>query len=142
MLLLETGQAVQPHVEDRLRLHFRQSIPTVHQAHLAADAVRSRMDVPCALQHFGDRHQIPKGVHAAPSRASAGDGRALDRRDDLVDVGERHGQAFEDVGTLARLAQIEDRASRDDFTPMAYERFEQLLERQTASADPRRVQPC
>ena len=60
--------------------------------------------------------------------ASAGVGERLDQRDDLVDVGQRDGQAFEHVGALARLAQVEDGAARDDFAPMAHERFEHLLE--------------
>ena len=54
--------------------------------------------------------------------------RGLDERDDLVDVGQRHGQAFENVGAIARLGEIENRAARDDLAAVTQEGLEHLLE--------------
>ena len=61
----------------------------------------------------GARHQAVLGLGRRRRR--------LDQRDDLVDVGERDGEAFEDVGALARLAQVEHGAARDDFAAVAQE---------------------
>jgi hypothetical protein len=47
-------------------------------------------------------------------RAMAGVADALDDGDHLVHVGKRHREALQHVPTLARLAQVEDRAARDD----------------------------
>ena len=54
--------------------------------------------------------------------------RRLDQRDDLVDVRQRDGEAFQDVAALARLAQLEARAAHDDFAPVREEVLEELLE--------------
>ena len=54
--------------------------------------------------------------------------RGLDQLDHLVDVRERDRETFEDVGTGARLAQLEDRAPRDHLAAMAHEGFEHVLE--------------
>ena len=58
-----------------------------------------------------------------------GSRRRLDERDDVVDVGERDGQSFEDVGPVAGPREIVNGAASDDFAPMADERLEHVLER-------------
>jgi hypothetical protein len=68
--------------------------------------------------------------------------RGLDQLDHLVDVGQRDGQAFEDVRALARLAQLEDRAARDHFAAMADERLEDVLEVQQLAAGRPAAPPC
>ena len=86
-----------------------------HRAPARASSARTRPGVPACA----------RACARAPRSAF---GERLDQLDHLVDVGERDGQAFEDVRARARLAQLEDRAPRDDFAAMADERFEHLLE--------------
>ena len=97
------------------------------QAECLLEAVGARVDRARALEHF--RHD------AAAPRASdqrrlgfRRRRRSLDQRDDLVDVRERNGEPFEQVGAFARLAQVVYRATRDDFAPMTHERFDHFLE--------------
>ena len=58
--------------------------------------------------------------------ATGGVGEALIDRDELVDVGQRHRQAFEHVAALARLAQLEHGAPRDHLAPVLEEDLDQV----------------
>jgi hypothetical protein len=54
--------------------------------------------------------------------------RGLDRLDELVDVGERDGEAFEHVAALACLAQLEHGAPRHHLAPVLEEDRDQVLQ--------------
>jgi hypothetical protein len=67
----------------------------------------------------------------AGHQAALGFGRRLgrlDQGDDFIDVGQRDGQAFEDVAALARLAQFEHRAPGDHLAPVGEETLQHVLE--------------
>ncbi len=49
--------------------------------------------------------------------------RGFDQSDDLVDVGQRDREAFEDVPAFAGLAQFEARAPHDDLAPVLQEKI-------------------
>ena len=87
----------------------RQPIAAVAQAELGGEPVRPGLDRAGARQHRRHARRAPRRAPSARPRASAGRRRRLDQRDDLVDVGQRDGQAFEDVAALARLAQVDTR---------------------------------
>jgi hypothetical protein len=59
--------------------------------------------------------------------ATGGVGR-LDDLDELVDVGQRHGQAFEHMAAFARLAQLEHRAPGDHLAAVLQEDTDQVLQ--------------
>ncbi len=122
------GQAVQPQVEDRLGLRFRQPVDGAVQAERRFEAVRTRTDVARARQHLGHGPAAPVARQPTPPCASGGVRRCLDQRDDLVDVGQRDRQAFEDVAAIAGLAQVEHRPARDHFTAVTDERLDHVLE--------------
>ena len=66
------------------------------------------------------------------SLAAAGGFRFLDQFDNLIDVRQRDGQTFEDVAAIARLAQLEHSAARNDFAAMTQEYFNELFQVQQA----------
>ncbi len=129
LVLLETGQAMQPQVEDGLGLDLGEPVGAVVQAELVREAVGTRRRVAGARQHRGHRAR-PPGARLQRRPRLRRRRRGLDQRDDLVDVRERDGEALEDVRALARLAQVVDRPARDDLAPVAQERVQHLLERQ------------
>ncbi len=120
---------MQAHLEDRLGLRFREPVAALAHPGLGAQALGPRRDVPGARQHFRHRARAP-GARQQRDLGFGGRRRALDGRDHLVDVRQRDGEALEDVGSLARLAQVVHRAPRDHFAPVPQERFEHFLERQ------------
>ena len=129
LVLLETGQAVQPQVEDGLGLGLGKPVGAVVQAELVRQAVGTRRRVAGARQHRGHRARAP-GPRLQRRPRFRRRRRGLDQRDHLVDVRERDGEAFQQVRALARLAQVVDRPARHDLAPVAQERVQHLLERQ------------
>ena len=131
LVLLESGQALQPQLEDRLRLRVGQPI-ALRRASAASrtPAARPSGRAASAAARFsisstsGERHVLrhQRGLGLGRRR------RRLDQRDDLVDVRQRDGEAFEDVAAVARLAQLEARAPHDDLAPVLQEELEELLE--------------
>ena len=93
-----------------------------------------------SICRHGARRSTSRAISA--TFASGGRRRRLDERDDLVDVGERDRQAFEDVRALACLAQIVDRAARDDFAAVAQEGLEHLLEVEQLRLAVDAARPC
>ena len=99
------------------------------EARLLGEILGARRSGAGALEHR--RHGAgPPALRAQRGARVGRRRRALDELDDLVDVRERDHQAFQDVRALARLAQVEQRAARDDLAPVAQEGLEQLLQRQ------------
>ena len=108
LLALEAGEALQAHVEDRLRLDLA-------EAGTAA---------------------------SGPSRAVGRVGGAADHRDHLVEVVERDLEALEDVQPLLGLAQLEDRAPRDDLLAVVDEDLQRVLQVEQLAAGRRRWPAC
>ena len=127
LVLLETGQALQAHLEDRLRLRVREPVALGRRAEVRREPLGPRLVGDRALQHLVDDRAAPGPTHQRDLRLGRGR-RRLDQRDHLVDVGERDGEALEDVPPLARLAQVEARAPDDDLAPVLQEELDELLE--------------
>ena len=128
LVLLQPGEAVQAHVEDRLRLYLGEVVAAGLEPEFGRERLRARGDSTGALQQLGHGARAPRACQQGSARLGRGR-RGLDERDDLVDVGERDREAFENVGALARLGEIENRAARDDLAPMPDEGLQHLLER-------------
>ncbi len=123
LVRLQIGQALQLHFQNALRLDFGQVIAVGMQTEFGADVHRTRKLGIDARQHFLDHRRFPRAIQ----QARLGDHRGfrrLDQFDDLVDVGQRHRQTFQDMAAFARLAQIEHGAAGDDFAPVAQEGVE------------------
>ena len=106
LVALEAGQALQAQVEDGAGLGLGEAIGAV-----LGDLVARLVD------QRDQRRHVARPASRAPSgasRAVVGIGRAADQRDDLVDIGDGDGEADQDMGALARLAEIERCAGVDD----------------------------
>ncbi|MCW0466481.1 hypothetical protein NB705_003554 [Xanthomonas sacchari] len=126
-LLLQAGQAVQAHFQDLRGLHFGQLVAAADQADATGQVFRARGLGAGRVEQRADQARLPGlGQHALARFVRVR--RGLDQLDHLVDVGERDGQAFEDVRAGARLAQFEDGAAGDHFAAVADERLQHLLE--------------
>ena len=131
LVLLEAGQALQPQLEDRLRLRVGQPV-AARRARLPAEFAAAGPSgraasaaARCSISSTSGERQTLR--HQRDLRLGRRR-RCLDQRDDLVDVRQRDGEAFQDVAALARLAQLEARAARDDLAPVLQEVLEELLE--------------
>ena len=124
---LQAGQAVQAQIQDRLRLFRRQMVQAITQA------VDFRQIVGAAGvfagpfkhgQHIAGRpalgHQLLFGFVRGRRR--------LDQLDDFIDVGQSHGEAFEDMTTLPCLAQFVNRPTGHDFAAVPQEGIQHFLE--------------
>ena len=127
--LLEAGQPIQAHVQDGLRLGLGEPIAAFDDAQLGGFAFGPRADGAGALQHFRDRAGSPRPRHQRNFRFRRR-GRGLDRRNDLIDIGQRDREPLQDMAAFARLAQFIDGAARDDFPAMPQECVQHFLERQ------------
>ncbi len=128
LVLLEPGEPVQPHVEDRLRLRVGQPVGPAGESGLGRQLPRARGDGAGALEQLAHDARRP-GAREEPRARLGGRGGGLDERDHCIDVGERDREALEDVRPLARLGEVEDRPPGDDLTPVADERLQHLLQR-------------
>ena len=127
LVLFQAGQAMQAQVEDGLGLGLAQPIARRAQSQSGLQIVGATLVGPGPRQHVRDRPGPPDpGQEADLGVRRAGGG--LDERDDLVDIGQGHRQAFEDVGPPPGLAQFEDGPAGHHVPPMAQEILQQLLE--------------
>ncbi len=127
LFLLQPGEALQAKFEDRLRLRVGQPVAFLAPAEFQRQTVGARGIGRRALQHFLDDRRTPAFRH----QRNLGFGRrrrGLDQRNDLVDVGQRNRQAFQDMAAFACLAQLEARATHDHFAAMNEEVLEELLQ--------------
>ena len=128
--LLEPGQALQPKLEYRLRLRFREPVTlsgSALPAVLGCQPLRPGGVGRRPREHLLDERRAPRPRHQR-RLGLGGRRRRLDQRDDLVDVRQRNGQPLENVPAFARLAELEPRAPHDDLAPVLQEEFEELLE--------------
>ena len=127
LFLLQTGEALQAHLQDFLGLDLRQLIAVFKQTLFRRQILRARAIGTRRCQQRPHQTRFPAlGQHALTGLV--GILARLDQLDHLVDVGQRHGQTFEHVGTRTRLAQIEDRPAGHHFPAMAQEGVEDFLQ--------------
>ncbi len=124
---LEPREPLQPQFQDRLRLRVGQPVAFRAPAEFLRQPVGTRRIRSRAPQHFLDNRRAPRLRHQCRLGLRRRR-RRLDQRDDLVDVRQGDGQAFENVSAFARAPQLEARAAHDHFAPVDEEEFEELLE--------------
>src|SRR5690606_14215506 len=103
LVLLQSGEAVQPEIEDGLRLNVGQMIAVLFQTERVEQPIRPSCDLTCSLEHLRNGTGWPRAARRRDLRVGRGR-RRLDERDHLVEVRERDRLTFEDVGTLSGLA--------------------------------------
>ena len=123
LVLFQAGQALQAHLQNLLGLRVRQAVQAVlpHaefplqpfgavvvSVHSAAIGAR-------AGQHLAHHGAVPAARHQRALGHRRG-GRIADDGNEIVNVGQRHCQAFKHMAAVARLAQFKHRAARDDLT--------------------------
>ena len=118
---------MQAQVEDRLGLGLAQSVALRAQAQPRVQVVGAGLAGAGPRQHGGDRARPPEALHE-PGLGLAGAGGTLDEVNDLVDIGQGHRQAFQDVGPAPGLAQLENSAPCHHIAAVTQEVFQQLLE--------------
>ncbi|MNM28938.1 hypothetical protein D3C81_394640 [compost metagenome] len=126
-VLLQPGQAVQAHFQDLGRLDLGQLVAAFDQAHTLGQVIGTRGFGTGGAEHRTNQTRLPQARKHALA-CLGGVRRGLDQFDHLVDVGQRNGQAFQHVGTGARLAQLEHGAAGDHFATVADEGLQHLLE--------------
>ncbi len=119
LFALQAGQALQAQVQDAARLLFGQADGAVFGDDVAGfvDQRQQRADI-------GGR---PVAAHQRDA-GGGGVGAGADQADDLVDVGDRDGQADQVVRAVARLAQVEARAPEDDLLAEPDEALQRLAQ--------------
>ena len=131
LVLLQTGQTLQTQLQDRLRLGIGQTITLGRQPEFRQQPFRTRGVGRRAQQHFLHHRTAPVACHQA-ALGIRRRRRRLDQGDDFIDVGQRDGQAFEDVAAFARLAQFEHRAPRHHLAAVRQEALQRLFQVQQA----------
>ena len=120
LVALQPGQALQAQLEDGAGLGLGQPVgarrPTTSRPGSAIRAISgatSAAGQSRAISALARHHRV---------------GRAADQLDHLVDVGDGDGEADQHMGAVARLAELELGAPRDDLGAEADEGLEDLLE--------------
>ena len=125
LVLLQTGQALQTHLQNFLRLGFRQAVEAVGaHAELFFQAIRAVIVGvdhaavgACAGQHFAHQLAVPGLEHQLGLGHWRG-GCVADDRNELVNIGQSHRQAFQHMTAFARFTQREHGAPRHHFAPV------------------------
>ena len=122
LLALEAGQALQAHVEDRLRLPLGERVVALFGA--ARDLLFGAAGAAQELLEAGQRlgHEVRLRLF--------GRLRGADDLDDAVDVVDGDDQALDDLLPRARLLELEQRAARDHVAAVVDEVRQRVLERQ------------
>ena len=126
---------MQAHLQDFLRLGFREAVESV-----AAHAKRLLQAVGTIVvgidhatvgaragEHLSHELAVPWSSHQFRLRHRRR-WRLADDADELVDIGQRHGQAFQHVAALARLAQVEHGAACHDLAPVLQKNLDEILQ--------------
>ena len=119
LVAAERGQALQAQFEDGARLLLGQAIGAV-----LLELVARIVDQRDQRRHVARR---PVALHQRRARGGRV-GRGADEADHLVDVGDGDGEADQHMGAVARLAEQELRAPRDDFLAEVDEGDEEVLQ--------------
>ena len=134
-VLLQAGQALQAHLQNLLRLGVRQAVQTiVLHAQFCFQAFRAvivSIDHAAirvgAGQHLAHQLAVPTPVHQL-GFGHRGRGGIANDGDEVVNIGQRHRQAFQHMATLAGFAQLKHGAAGDHFAAMLQENGDQVLQ--------------
>ena len=128
--MFQTSQALQTQFQDSLSLCIGEEVAAIfafaHQTELGCQTIRTRC-IADAAQHIFYQRRAPRTCHQLALRISGGR-RRFDEGDDLVHVGQRDCQTFQDVAALTCLAQFKNGTARHDFATMAQECFDDLFQ--------------
>ena len=135
LVLLQTGQALQAHLQNFLSLGFRQAVQAVAshaQGFLKSIGsvivgVDHRAIGPGAGKHFPHQAAVPWAQHQLGFRYRRGR-RIADDGNEVVNVGQGDGQAFQYMAAFASLAQREYGAACHHFAAMRQENRDQVFQ--------------
>ena len=119
LLALQSGEPLQAQLEDGLRLRLGQAVTAVF-----ADAAAGLVDEGDERRHVV-RRPVPPHQFGARKRRVLG---LANERDHRVEIGYRHGESDQGVGTLACLAQLVLGAPCDDLLAEGDEGGDHLLQ--------------
>ena len=133
--MLQPGQALQTHLQNLLRLGVRQAVQAVaaHAIQLfqAVWAVVVGIDHAAvgagAGEHLAHQLAVPRFSHQLHFGYRRGR-RIADEGNELVNIGQRHRQAFKYMATFAGLAQVEHRAPRHHLAPVLQKDLHQVFQ--------------
>ena len=119
LVLFQAGEALQPKLENGLRLLLGEPIALGLEAELRAQPLRPVLLMPTrnTREHLLHKIGIPASCEQLALRIRRR-GRFLDQFDHVVHVGKSDRQAFQDVAALARLLQLEHGAARHHLAPV------------------------
>ena len=133
--MFQAGQALQAHLQNLLSLHFGQAVQAiaahaefffqaigavvVHIHHAAVGAG--------AGEHLAHQLAVPGAGHQLHLGYRRGR-RVADDGNEVVDIRQRHRQAFQHMAAFAGLAQVKDGAAGDNFAAVLQEDLDQILQ--------------
>ena len=134
-VLFQSGQTLQAHLQNFLRLRIRQTVQAVGSHAVVAlqpvgavvVGIHGAAIGAAAGQHLAHQLAVPGALH------QLGFGhwrrrRIADDRDEVINIGQRNRQAFQHMAALACLAQIEHGAPCHHFAAVLQEYFQQVFE--------------
>ncbi len=128
LVLLQAGQALQPHLQDFLRLRLAEVITVGFEAVTRVEIVGLELgDVTLHARQHGARLARLPGLRQQTLFRHRRRGRGLDEFDHAIDIGQRHSQTFEHMPTFTRFAQVEHRAAGDDLAAVRQKGRDHLL---------------
>ncbi len=129
LVLLQAGQALQAHLQNLLGLRVGQAVQAIlarmpNSCFQRLGAVVVGIDHAAifagAGQHLAHQLAVPAAGHQL-GLGHRGRGGVADDGDEVVNIGQRHRQAFQHVAAVARLAQLKHGAAGDHFAAMLQE---------------------
>ncbi len=149
LVLLQPGQALQAHLQDLAGLVVGQAVQAIglqavlRRQPLGAEglAAAQRAALPARSSISRTSVRVPAALHQRGARHRRRR-RGLDDADELVDVGQRHRQAFQHMAALARLAQLVHGAAGHHLAAVLQEDRRAAASGCTGAADRRSARPC
>jgi len=127
LLLFQAGQAVQPQLQDGLGLDLGQVIALLLEPEFLRQPLGAGSFGAFLFQQLRHAAGRPGALHQS-GPGGGGVRRGLDQGDNFVDVGQRNGKAFQAMGAVACLAQVEQGAAGHHVAPVAQERLQHVAE--------------
>ncbi|OIQ70120.1 hypothetical protein GALL_482730 [mine drainage metagenome] len=133
--MLQSGQALQTHLQNFLRLGVRQAVQAIFtHAVLQFQPIRTivvSVDQTAlstgAGEHFTHQLAVPRTTHQLQFRHRRCR-RFADDADKVINIGQRHRQTFQHMTAFARLAQFKNGTPGDHLTAMLQKDFNQVFQ--------------
>ncbi|MNG94648.1 hypothetical protein D3C79_536630 [compost metagenome] len=125
--MLQAGQFLQTQIQNRLSLLLGQVVFAVTDAKLRLQPLGAGCVVTGAFQHRTHIAQIP-GLSNQPGFSFRRRRRTANQFNDRVDVCQRDGQRFQNMGAVASFTQFEDGTAGHHFTAVTDKRLQNVFQ--------------